>query len=113
MAHPAKQVRAAHLSSWMEELGFGVLFSRDEDTDDEYLLIQRHFEEPNDGRPYIESDDVDFCGHFRRVAAALSRNHLEISYGSKTVEVTFAASDESFQEVVRILRVLVPSLKEL
>ena len=55
MAHPAKQVRAAHLSSWMEESGCGVLFSRDEDTDDEYLLIQRHFEEPDDGRPYIES----------------------------------------------------------
>jgi hypothetical protein len=113
MVLPAKQVRAAHVSSWMEELGCGILFSRDHDTDDEYLLIQRDFEEPYDGRPYIETDDQAFCGHFQRLVAAISRDRLEISFGAKTVEVTFATSDDNFQEVLRILRVLIPSIKEV
>ena len=96
----------------MEELGCGVLFSRDEDTDDEYLLVQRDFEEPGDARPYIETDNENFCGHFRQIVASIGRDRLSISYASKTVDVTFVASDERFEEAVKVLRVLIPNIKE-
>lgn len=113
IAQVTKLVRAEQVSSWMEELGCGALFSRDEENDDEYLLIQRDFIEPYDERPYIETDDPSFCGHVRQTAAAISRNRLRISYASKTVEATFVVSDERFHEVVEVLRVLIPSIEEL
>lgn len=99
------------MSFWLEEDGCGVLFSRSEDSDDEYFLIQRHFEEPDDGRPYIETDDEKLCGHFRRVVATLERDRLDIGYGSNDVAVSFALSDEAFQGVTKVLRVLVPSIQ--
>jgi hypothetical protein len=111
MAHRSKHVRGEHVSSWLEEDGCGAVFARDEDSDDEYLLIQRHFEEPDDGRPYIETDDAHFSGHFRGVAATLDRDRLEISYGSKTVSVSFAISAESFEGLAKALRVLIPNLQ--
>jgi hypothetical protein len=83
---------------------------RDEDSDDEYLLIQRHFEEPYDGRPYIETDDVQFSGHYRDVTATLHRDRLEVRYGSRIVAVSFAISEESFAGMAKALRVLVPKL---
>ena len=113
MAHATKLVRAGHVSSWMEELGCGVLFSRDEESDDEYLLVQRDFVAPNDRRPYIESDDANFCGHFHQMVASISRQRLKICYASKTVEVTFVASDERFQKAVKVLRVLIPNIEEV
>lgn len=111
MAHQRKHVRGKHVSSWLEEHGCGVVFSRDEESDDEYLLIQRHFEEPEDDRPYVETDDEDFCGHFRIAAATLDRDHLEIRYASKTVEVTFATSEERFQQLTKILPILAPKVR--
>lgn len=113
MRHASKLVRAGQVSSWMEELGCGVLFSRDEETDDEYLLVQRDFVEPYDGRPYIETDDENFCGHIRQIVASIGRDRLRISYGSKTVEVTFVASDESFENAVKVLDVLIPNIEKL
>ena len=97
----------------MEELGCGVLFSRDEDTEDEYLLVQRDFAEPYDGRPYIETEDEHFCGHFRQIVATIGRDRLRMSYASKTVDVTFVASDERFAEAVKVLRVLIPNIEEV
>jgi hypothetical protein len=112
MAPATKFVRAEHVSSWMEELGCGVIFSRDEETDDEYLLVQRDFMEPNDGRPYIETDDVNFCGH-SRIVARIGRDRLRLDYASKTVDVTFVASDDRFQELLEVLRVLIPNIEQV
>ena len=30
-----------------------------------YVLVQRHFEFPDGGKSYLETDDLEFCGHFR------------------------------------------------
>jgi hypothetical protein len=95
----------------MEEEGCGVVFSRDEDSDDEYLLIQRHFEEPDDGRPYIETDDENFCGHFHRVRATVSRDRFRVKFGSRIVEVSFSASDDTFDDATKVLRVLIPDIE--
>jgi hypothetical protein len=95
----------------MEEDGCGVVFSRDEESDDEYLLIQRHFEEPDDGRPYIETDDERFSGHFRDVLAILDRGRLEIRYGSRVVAATFSISEEDFENVAKAMRAMIPNLR--
>lgn len=39
MTHLSKQARGVQAASWIEEDGCGVIFSRDEESDDEYLLI--------------------------------------------------------------------------
>jgi hypothetical protein len=111
MANRSKQVRGEHVSSWMEEDGCGVVFSRDEESDDEYLLIQRHFEEPDDGRPYIETDDERFSGHFRNMAGVLDRGRFEIRYGSRVVEVTFSISEEDFEGVAKAMRAMIPNIR--
>jgi hypothetical protein len=95
----------------MEEDGCGVIFSRDEESDEEYLLIQRHFEEPDDGRPYIETDDERFSGHFRNVAATLDRGRLEVRYGSHLVTVALSVSEEDFQGVAKAMRAMIPDTR--
>jgi hypothetical protein len=95
----------------MDEDGCGVVFSRDEESDDEYVLIQRHFAEPDDRRPYIETDDERFSGHFRNVAAILDRRRLEIRYGSRVVAVTFSISEEDFEDVAKAMRAMISNIR--
>jgi hypothetical protein len=110
MKRRQKQVRGNAVSFWLAEEGCGVVFAVSEDSEDEYFLMQRHFEEPDDGRPYIETDDPAFCGFFRP-AATLRRGRLDVVYGAKAVTVTFAVSEEDFHGLARALRVLVPGVE--
>ena len=76
-------------------------------------MIQRHFEFPDGGKCYLETDDRDFCGHFRIRSANLSRDRLQITFGNapvKTIVVRFTATDSVYAEVERVLRIMIPQL---
>jgi hypothetical protein len=91
-----------------------VLFEKTPDADDEYLLIQRQFEFPDEGECYVETDDPDFCGHYHIQRAQLSRDRFCISYGNgpvKQVTVSFNAAEQAYAEAERTLREMIPELE--
>jgi len=93
--------------------GFEVLFENSPDGDREYLLIQRHFEPPDNGECYIETAEPAFCGHYRLRNAQLSRNRFRISFGDaplKEVVVSFKATESDYAEAKRVLHIMVPNL---
>jgi hypothetical protein len=99
--------------------GFQVLFEKeppDLEGDDEYnaenlapyFLIQRHFEPPDDGRCYVETEDPETCGHCRIGASSLSRDCFQIDLlwtkkVARRFRIRFKADQETFGEVRRIL----------
>jgi hypothetical protein len=91
---------------------FQVFFGEiEEESEAAYLLVQRQFEFPDHGECYVETNDLDFCGHFVIHRAQLTRNRFRISYGDgprKHVTVSFVASDRDFAEAERILQVIIP-----
>jgi hypothetical protein len=75
-----------------------------------YLLIQRQFEDDDDGVWYIETHDPDrHAGHFRLrlVEFAPSRLVFDIDRATnRRVEVTFTLDPQQFQEIGRIVRII-------
>ena len=64
--------------------GFQLSFRPERDDDEAYVIIQRHFEEPDDGRCYIETHDKTYVGHFRIISATLRRNRVELELQRRT-----------------------------
>ena len=78
------------------------------------MLVQRHFEFPDGGKCYLETDDQEFCGHFRFRSARLSRNRFQMVFGIRPVrEVTvfFKATDSAYAEVQRVLQIMIPEIR--
>jgi len=93
--------------------GFQVLFEKAPDSDEGYVIVQRHFEFPDRGECYLETDDREFCGHFRIRRAHLSRNQFQIAFGRETVReiaVLFTATDSVYSEVRRVLQIMIPAI---
>jgi hypothetical protein len=93
---------------------FQVMFAKAPASDEEYLLIQRQFESPDNGKCYVETDDPAFCGHYRIVAAQLSRNRFLISLADaplKNVVVSFNATESDYAEAKRVLLIMAPELE--
>lgn len=108
-----RQLRCEHVSATEAEDGFQVLFAKAPDSDEGYVLIQRHFEFPDRGECYVETDDREFCGHFRIQSAHLSRNQLEIAFDRepvKEIAVLFSTTDPVYAEVSRVLRIMIPEI---
>jgi hypothetical protein len=88
---------------------FQVVFGDTEEGDPDYLLIQGHSRDQ-----YIETTDIDYCGHFQILTAELTRNEIRITYGRGPVmefRVTFEASDANYAETARLLKILIPNLE--
>jgi len=92
---------------------FQVLFEKEEERYDKpYLLIQRAWLEEDEGEfsPIcIETQDEDLIGHYPSVDAVLTRNHLTLrlpSPANETIEVEFKTSAANFQEVGRMLGII-------
>ena len=86
--------------------GFQVLFEKTPDSEEGYVLVQRHFEFPDGGKCYLETDDQEFCGHFRFRSARLSRDRFQMVFGIRPlreVTVFFKATDSAYAEVQRVL----------
>ena len=78
------------------------------------MIIQRHFEEPDDSRCYIETHDKTYAGHFRIVSATLGWNqlNLEIQRSKETrMEVLFDTSAQNFNELKRVLSIMISQLE--
>ena len=94
--------------------GFQVLFEKTRGSEERYVLVQRHFEFPDGGKCYLETDDQEFCGHFRFRHARLSRNRFQMVFGIRPVrEVTvfFEATDSAYAEVQRVLQIMIPEIE--
>ena len=79
----------------------------EEGTGTDYLLLQRQFEFPDGGRCYVETADVNVCGHFQVRSALLSRNCLTLALADTSwegFEVRFRTDDDSYARLARILR---------
>ena len=91
---------------------FEVSFADDEESDDNYFLLQRQFESPDSGRLYVESHLRTLSGHFRIRRAELERRlfRLEIMcQPSETVHIRFQASETQFHRLKKVLRIMLPS----
>jgi hypothetical protein len=112
-----KKLIAKHVSAG-ESGGeyFQVMFETDRDSDKNYFLIQRafesewdEFEEAKPDPPYIESDDMTFCGFLDLKKVEFSRNRFYIQLANKRkddLEISFDVSDREYQEVKEILKTI-------
>jgi hypothetical protein len=109
-----RELRCEHVSVSEAGDGFQVLFEKTPDSEEGYVLVQRHFEFPDDGRCYLETDDREFCGHFRFQSARLSRNRFEMVFGIgpfKEIRVFFRATDSAYAKVQRVLQIMIPEIR--
>ena len=108
------KIRLNHVSASESGDYFQVLFQAEEDGDGPYVLVQRQFEFPDGGLCYLESHDEDYIGHFKVVRAALARTRFFLELQRKPgaeVEVTFKTTEQNYNDVVRIMRIMIPCLE--
>ena len=94
--------------------GFQILFEKTPGSEEGYVLVQRHFEFPDGGKCYLETDDPEFCGHFRFRGAQFSRNRVQIMFGIRPVKeitVFFKATDSAYTELQRVLQIMIPEIR--
>lgn len=108
------KIRLDHVSASESGDYYQVLFEAEEDGDGAYVLIQRQFEDPDGGLCYVEAHDEAYIGHFKVVRAALDRNRFCLELPRREaaeVEVTFKATDRNYNDVVRIMRIMIPCIE--
>jgi len=108
-----RELRCEHVSASEAGDGFQILFGKTPDSQEGYVLVQRHFEFPDGGKCYLETDDQEFCGHFRFRSARLSRNRFQMVFGIgpvREITVFFKATDSAYAEVQRVLKIMIPQI---
>ena len=108
-----RELRCGHVSASEAGDGLQVLFEKTPDSQEGYVLVQRHFEFPDGGKCYLETDDQEFCGHFRFRSARLSRNRFQMVFGIgpvREITVFFKATDSAYAEVQRVLKIMIPEI---
>jgi len=91
---------------------FQISFVDDEESDDNYFLVQQQFESPDHGRLYVESHLRTLSGHFRIRRAKLERSlfRLEIMcQPPETVQIRFQAGKTQFKRLKKVLKIMLPS----
>ena len=109
-----RELRCEHVSASEAGDGFQVLFEKTPDSQEGYVLVQRHFEFPDGGKCYLETDDQKFCGHFRFRSARLSRYRFQMVFGIgpvREITVFFKATDSAYAEVQRVLHIMIPKIR--
>lgn len=74
-----------------------------------YLLIQRQFEDDDDGVCYIETHEPDNAGHFRVRLVEFTPSRLVFDIDRTTdrrIEVIFTLAPRRFREIQRIVRII-------
>lgn len=74
-----------------------------------YLLIQRQFEDYDGGVCYMETNDLEYRGHFRLRDLEFSPTRLSVDLGRQRqslIEVTFALSEAEFAEAAHIVDII-------
>ena len=75
----------------------------------QYLLIQAQFEFSDGGECYVESDDVNYIGHFRLKLIEFTPTHLAFEIARKNhnrVEVGFALTAKEFEMAKPVVEVI-------
>ena len=93
---------------------YQVIFDDGYDQDDEpYVMIQRQFEIPDEGKLYFESLDESLIGHHLIKSASLSSEILTLQGGTGgllDVEIKFKASKKTYLELVHALNDMIPNI---
>ena len=108
MTYYCKNVSATEAGDYYQ-----ILFEKEFESDEEYFLIQRQFEFPDNDECYIESNDLNYCGHYKINNAVFYNNRLEININrkyNKEITVEYQISLEDYSEVQRILKIIIPHL---
>ncbi len=106
-------ISAHHASASEAGDYFQVLFEeRSEEEGAPYLLIQRQFEDEDGDVCYLESHDQKLGGHFRVRSARLGRRRFVISVKQALgAEVALDIDEQTFHEIERVLRIMIPHLE--
>ena len=78
------------------------------------LACQRQFEDDDGGFCYLETHDENYIGHFKVTRAALGRNRFFLELRRREaaeVEVTFKTTDQNYDDVARIMRIMIPCVE--
>ena len=92
---------------------YQVMFEQGLDGSGQYLVIQRSFEMPDDGRCYVEDEALAIVGHYRAQEAELGRGHFSAELGrpgSISVRVTFDVPEAEFLELARVIKIMLPDV---
>ena len=104
-----KQLFARYVEATQAGDYFQVSFEKTRDSLKDYFLIQWGFEEEEETRdePYIESDDIRFCGWpgIKKVELNQNRFHLLLADDNE-LEIKFDIPDKEYIEVKRILKTI-------
>jgi hypothetical protein len=79
------------------------------DPDSPYLLIQRQFEMPDDGKCYIETHDEKYIGHYRLRHVDFTPSGITVEFGrakSNIISVNFSISASEFEEAMTNIKVI-------
>lgn len=117
MAANVRELHCKHVST-TEGGGeyFQVMFATMQDSDEEYLIVQRQFEMPDGGECYVETDDRNFCGHFRLRNARLTSKQFQFEFGSgptRMINVSFEVTESAYAEAKRVLQIMIPDLESV
>lgn len=107
----AKYVEATQAGDY-----FQVTFEKARDSLKDYFLIQWGFEEEDKVRdePYIESDDMKFCGRPGIKKAELNQNRFHLLLADNNeIEIKFNILDKKYVKVRRILKIILAADKFL
>ena len=104
--------RKASASEAGDEI-FQVLFEvAPEQEDGPYVLIQRAWLEEEEGAAspyYVETHEERLIGHYATLEAELSRKRLTLRLpppANENIEIDFTTSDTNFQEIQRVLGII-------
>jgi hypothetical protein len=93
---------------------FQVLFEEKQGAENgRYFLLQRQFEFPDECQCAIETELPEMCGHIRVQRAVLEPGRFQISWigrGVTQAEITFAPDDNSYGNICRIMRIMIPEV---
>jgi hypothetical protein len=108
-------LHARHASASEAGDYFQVIFEEEADAEgSRYLLIQRQFEFPDAGCCAVETEEPHLCGHFQIQRARLERTRFQVWWSGGSMpkaDVTFETDDESYQDICRIMRIMVPQVQ--
>jgi hypothetical protein len=100
------------LISDFDEDGCQIEFTENPKSEDTYVLLQRHFEPPDDGKVYVESHHHAICGHFRIRKVELQKNELCFCLGSdadETVQISFEGGGGQYRRLKKALSIMIPA----
>ena len=94
---------------WLDTEDSAKQDSDPHEADGPYVIVQRDFEMPEDGRCYVETHDSSYIDHFRLRLIEFSRTRLAFELGrerNKYVEVSFAMDEWKFKDARRIVEIV-------